>query len=211
MAPTSLILSLFRQGLGELLTLHVTGRAVVLGNVVLEKGRLMLKDKGYLTGFTPAQMEPCLDGGTLGIVTASAGHPWESLTFSGLELCDLPVDLGKTRHGALVAAQNQYGESLISFIGSVYRGYQLMLDNHFLPVVLLTELKTKDGQSGLPISDLRMVPMDIAVIRNLNDLVRKSVEKRLVVDVEDVRMNADEFANLFSTYVAGGGKTGSQN
>ena len=201
MIPTELVLSLFKQGLGELLVLHVTSSTVCLGNIMLEKGRVMLKDSGHLTGLKPAQLTPCWEGGILGMVSESGSHQWQSLTFYGLEKCDLPVDLGKTRHGALVAAQNQYGESLIDFIGSVYRGYQLMLDHHFLPVVLLAETRSKDGGRGLPVGDLRMVPMDLSVIRKLNDVVRRSVEKRLVLDVENLEVNAEVFNELFAQYL----------
>jgi hypothetical protein len=201
MIPTALVLSLFKQGLGELLVLHATGSGVCLGNVVLEKGRVLLKDKGYLGGLAPAQLAPCWEGGLLGMVAESGGHEWQSLTFYGLEKCSLPVDLGKTRHGALVAAQNQYGESLIDFVGSVYRGYRLMLDHHFLPVVLLAEVHARDGARGLAVGDLRMVPMDLSVIRNLNDVVRKSVEKRLVLDVEDAELKPELFNELFGQYL----------
>jgi len=194
-------LSLFKQGLGELLVLHVTSSTVCLGNILLEKGRVMLKDSGHLSGLKPTQLTPCWEGGILGMVAESGKHQWQSMTFYGLEKCDLPVDLGKTRHGALSAAENQYGESLIEFVGSVYRGYQLMLDNHFLPVVLLTEARAKDGERGLPVGDLRMVPMDLSVIRRLNDEVRRSVEKRLVVDVEDLDVKAEVFDEMFAQYL----------
>lgn len=201
MIPTALVLSLFKQGLGELFVLHVTKSTVCLGNIVLEKGRVLLKDSGHLTGLKPAQLSPCWEGGILGMVAESGKHQWQSLTFCGLEKCDLPVDLGKTRHGALVAARNQYGESLIDFVGSVYRGYQLMLDNHFLPMVLLSEARARDGAAGLPVGDLRIVPMDLAVIRKLNDEVRRSVEKRLVLDVEDLEVNAEVFDEMFEQYL----------
>lgn len=201
MIPTSLVLSLFKQGLGELFVLHVSSSTVCLGNVVLEKGRVLLKDKGHLTGLKPAQLAPCWEGGILGMVADSGGHEWQSMTFYGLERCDLPVDLGKTRHGALVAAQNQYGESLIDFVGSVYRGWQLMLDNHFLPVVLLSEVRTRDGVRGLAVGDLRMVPMELSIIRKLNDVQRQSVEKRLVLDVEDLEVKREVFDELFAHYL----------
>lgn len=199
--PTPLILSLFRQGLGELLVVHVSTDSVCVGNIVLEKGRVLLKDKGYVTGLKAAQVAPSWEGGILGMVAGPVGQMWESMTFYGLDKCQLPVDLGKTRHGALVAAQNQYGESLIDFVGSVYRGYQLMLDHHFLPVVLLNEVHTRDGVPGLAVGDMRMVPMDLSVIRRLNDVVRKSVEKRLVLDVEDMKVTAEDFDRLFQAYL----------
>ena len=201
MALANLVLKLFKDGLSELALLHVTSNSVVLGNVVFEKGKLIIRDLGLLGGMKPAQLAPCYESGLLGMVGPSLGFTWQSLTFFGLEECALPVDLGKTRHGALVAAQNQYGESLINFTGSVYRGYQLMLDNHFLPVVIMKEVQTKKGAKGLAVSDLRTVPMDLSVIRKINDYVRGSVEKRLILEVENIPMEEDEFSRLFANYL----------
>lgn len=202
MRANDLILELFGKGLGELLILHVRQNDVCLGNIVLEKGRLIIRDQGLLSGFKPAQFEPCAQDGVLGMVTAATGQIWESLTFHGLNHCEVPVDLSRTRHGALTAAQNQDGDSLIEFVGSVYRGYQLMLDHHFLPVVLLREIQSKEGQSGLAVCDLRIVPMDLAVIRKINDVVRKSVERQLTLDVQDVEVISEEFDKLFPGHVA---------
>ena len=203
MPIANLVLKLFKDGLSELAVLHVTAQSVVLGNVVFEKGRLIVRDQGLLEGMKPAQFAPCYESGLLGMVGPPLGFAWQSLTFFGLEECALPVDLSKTRHAALVAAQNQYGESLINFTGSVYRGYQLMLDNHFLPVVIMKEVHTKKGAGGLAISDLRTVPMDLSVIRRINDIVRASVERRLVLEVENVRMDDEEFSKLFANYLHG--------
>ncbi len=201
MPITNLILKLFKDGLSELPALHVTANTVVLGNVTFEKGKLIIRDLGLLAGMKPAQFAPCFESGLLGMVGPSMGFAWQSLTFFGLEECALPVDLSKTRHGVLVAAQNQYGESLINFTGSIYRGYQLMLDNHFLPVVMMKEIQTKKGAKGLAISDLRTVPMDLSVVRRINDVVRGAVEKRLVLEVENVPMDEEEFSKLFANYL----------
>lgn len=201
MSAANIVLKLFKDGLGELLTLHVTRDSVVLGSVVFDKGRLIVRDHGFLHGMKPAQFAPCFESGLLGMIGPSLGFAWQSLTFFGLEECALPVDLGKTRHGALVAAQNQYGESLINFTGSVYRGYQLMLDNHFLPVVTVREVSTKKGAKGLAVTDLRTVPMDLSIVRRINDVVRASVERRLVLEVEDVTVDDDEFKKLFAGYL----------
>lgn len=212
MAANDLILELFGRGLGELLVLHARKDEVYLGNVVLEKGRLVIKDQGLLPGFKPAQLEPCREEGILGMITVSQNKVWESITFNGLQRCDLPVDLGKTRHGALTAAANQYGESLIDFVGSVYRGYQLMLDHHFLPVVMLWEIRTREGQRGLAVCDLRVVPMDLGIIRKINDVVRKSVEKQLILEVQDLEVVSEEFDRLFPDHVSvqqAGGVSGS--
>ncbi|MBI2992791.1 MAG: hypothetical protein HYY48_01280 [Gammaproteobacteria bacterium] len=202
MSSNDLILELFGKGLGELLVLHVRREDVCLGNIVLEKGKLIVRDQGLLSGFKPAQFAPCMESGVLGMVAAFNNQIWESLTFFGLNYCNMPQDLSRTRHGALTAAQDQYGDSLIEFIGSVYRGYQLMLDHHFLPVVLLKEIQSKEGLRGLAVCDLRVVPMDLAVIRRINDVVRKSVEKQLSLDVQDVEVITEEFDKLFPGFVA---------
>lgn len=192
-----LIPQLYARGLGELLVLHPGKDTVCLGHLVFEKGGLILKDQKLLSHLKPPQIQVCYESGILGLVADSVGQTWESLTLYGLEQCDLPVDLSKTRHGALSAARNQYGDSVIDFVGSIYRGFQLMLDHHFLPVVLLKKLRAKNGQPGLAVADLRIVPMDIAVVRNINDFVRKSVEKHQILEVQDLQVKTDEFDDLF--------------
>ncbi|MEX2517627.1 MAG: hypothetical protein WD572_12115 [Gammaproteobacteria bacterium] len=202
MAIKQLIPQFYAHGLGELLILHLQQDRVILGNLIFEKGKLTLRDQGLISDMTPSQVQPCWESGLLGMVSASDGQEWESMTFFGLEHCNLPVDLGKTRHGALVAAENRYGESLINFVGSIYRGYQLMMEHHFLPVILLQELHTKAGEAGFAISDLRTVPMSVAMIRNLNEIIWKSVEKRLSMGVDDEQVDPDEFEKLFGDYIA---------
>ena len=201
MVLKDLIHSLFKQGLGEFLVLHVMTENIYLGNISYEKGRLAFKDKGFLTGVKSAQLLPCWRDGILGLICSSTGCEWESLTFCGQEQCDLPVDLSKTRQGAFMNAKNQYGENLMDFIGSVYRGYQLMLDNHYLPVVLLHQVQTRTGESGLAVSDLRTARINLSIIRNVNDIVRGSVEKRLLLDVEDTQVSSKDFEKLFGNYL----------
>lgn len=201
MAVADTIRMLYAQGLGELFVLHSKNDKPLMGQLYFEKGKLTLRDQGLLAGMTLSQLQPCWETGLIGMIASSKGKEWESMSFYGLEHCDLPQDLGKTRHGALVAAQNQYGESLIDFVGSVYRGYQLMMEHHFLPVVLLQELRTHDGEVGLAISDLRTVPMSISMIRKLNDIVFKSVEKQLTMEVDDKSMDSEDFEAMFGDYL----------
>lgn len=201
MAVADTIRMLYARGLGELYVLHTKKDKPIIGQLYFEKGKLTLRDQGLLEGMTLNQLKPCWDSGLLGMVCSAKGQEWESMTFYGLEHCDLPQDLSKTRHGALVAAQNQYGESLINFVGSIYRGYQLMMEHHFLPVVLLKEIKSREGHVGLAISDLRAVPMSIAMIRKLNDIVYKSVEKQLTMEVDDTVVDEKEFEQMFGDYL----------
>lgn len=192
---------MYLRGLGELLVLHRTEDHIYLGNLTLEKGRFIIRDKGFIMDFKPQQLSPCWDNGTVGMLSNSSGRDWESLTFYGLEHCNLPTDLSSTRHGILAAAENQYGDRLNDFSGSIYRGYQLLLDNHFLPVVLLQTVKTKSGETGLVISDLRASPLSIPTIQTITDAVRKSVEKYLMHDVEDVEISEEKFNSMFEKYL----------
>jgi hypothetical protein len=204
MAFTNLIRKMIERGLGDFLVLHTTNGHVYLGNISYDKGNFAIKDQGLLAGMEPdpEQFAACWGNGFLGcIYDNSKNSEWESLSFNGLEECKLPVDLSATRGNALGLAENQYGDKLCDFVGSAYRGFQLMLDNHFLPVVLLKHVLTRSGESGLAVSDLRMVPLELSIISHLNNVVRKSVEKKLSYDVGDLQMNPEKFSELFGDYV----------
>jgi len=205
MAFTNLIRTLIEQGLGDFLVLHTAKGHVYLGNIVFEKGNFVIKDQGLLAGMKvePDLFAPCWENGFLGCIYYTENKEWDTLSFNGLEECKLPVDLSATRGNALALAENQYGDKLCDFVGSAYRGFQLMLDNHFLPVVLLKHVLTRAGESGLAVSDLRMVPMDISIISRLNNVVRNSVEKKLSFAVGDMEMNPDKFNELFGNYLPG--------
>jgi len=193
---------LFKRGLGDVLVLHIADKTPMLGYLTYEKGKLVLKDEKYLAGVKASQLKQCWESGIVGMISDSKDHEWSSLTYYGLEQCDLTVDLNKTRHGALAEAENQYGDNLLAFVGSIYRGYQLMLDNHFLPVVLLRPLRGRNGANGLAVCDLRSAPIPLPVIRIINGDVSKSVERHLVLEVEQITLNAEEFGEMFEEYLS---------
>ena len=195
------IQKMFEQDLGELLVLHRTDTRVYLGTLVLDKGEITVKDAGLLPDIKVSDLDPCFDNGFIGCVSHSEGQEWDSLTFHGMELCDLPVSLSSTAHSTLASAGNEYGENLTDFQGSVYRGFKLMLDNQFIPVLLLRNVYTKTGISGMAVTDLRMMSMDISMIRNLNHVVRESVEKQLSSGVDDVEIQDDQFEELFGDFI----------
>lgn len=201
MTPKNLIESLFRFGLGEYLVLHIDAGKTILGKIYYEKGKLLLKDDGLLAGYKPEFVRPCWEKGLIGMVCGPSNKEWESLTFYGLEKCDLPVDLESTRYGSLNAAQNQYGEKLVDFTGSVYRGFNLMLDNHFLPVILLQRVNAKSGEAGLAITDLRTVSMPISLIQKVHDIVREQVDQRRSFNVQDTDLSLSDFQNIFGRYL----------
>lgn len=200
-ANNRLLEVLFKYGLGEHLVLHINKDEPVLGKIVYDKGRMLLKDQGLLAGFKPEYLKPCWDKGLIGMICSPRNKTWESLSFYGLEKCRLPMDLDSTRHGSLIAAQNQYGEKLVDFVGSIYRGFNLMLDYHFLPVVLLQQVDARSGEIGLAVTDLRAAPMSINLIQKLHDIVRESVDRRLSLNVEDTDIEASDFETLFKQFL----------
>jgi hypothetical protein len=198
----AVIEELFRFGLGEHLVLHLQEGRCVLGKIVYDKGRMLLKDRGLLSDFKPESLRPCWQKGLIGMICSPDKKQWESLTFYGLDKCNLPVDLESTRHGTLTAAQNQYGEKLIDFTGSIYRGFKLMLDHHFLPVILLQRTVAKSGETGLAVTDLRTAPMPINLIQKIHDIVREEVDVRLTLNVvEETDLGATDFESLFKQYL----------
>ena len=198
------IQKMFEQDLGELLVLHRTDTRVYLGPLLLDKGKITVKDAGLLPDIKVSDLDPCFDNGFIGCVSHSEGQEWDSLTFHGMELCDLPVSLSSTAHSTLASAGNEYGENLTDFLGSVYRGFKLMLDNQFLPALLLRHIQTHTGESGMAVTDLRMMLMEITMIRNLNNVVRETVEKHLTSGVDDVEIQDDQFEELFGDFIKNG-------
>ena len=192
---------LVKQGLSEHLVLQIVNGKSCLGHIMYDKNRLFLKDTGILTDINPVYLKPCWENGVVGMITPSNKREWESLTFLGVENCKVPVDLSSTRHGVMGMVKNQYGESLVTYEGSIYRGFKLLLDNHFLPVILLHQIKSKSGIDGLAVADLRIAPMPIKTVLQVNDIVAKAVENKLSIGVEEAAMDDQDFEKMFSSYI----------
>jgi hypothetical protein len=189
------------RGLGEILILYHGEHKTFLGKLFCDNGKHIIRDEGYLSGINADSLLPCWNNGILGAVCNKADAPWDSLTFFGLEHCDLKVDLSKTRHLALAAAEDQYGDHLIDFMGNIYQGFQLMLDNHFLPVVLLSQIRIISGEIGLAVIDLRAAPLPISVIHTVNNVVRESIRKHLTSGVDDIQVDPEQFDTIFHDYL----------
>lgn len=201
METNEIIHNLFLRGLGQLLVLHVHEKRVYLGYISYEKGKLLIRDAGLLQGVEGYQLAPCWDYGLLGCLYDSSEYEWDSLTFCGLEHCKSPVNLSDTRQGALWSAVNQYGEHLIDFVGSVYRGFQMMLNTNYLPVVTLRPMQTRIGHTGLAVGDLRTAPIHLSILSKVYEIVNASVEKSLMLGLEDLDVNSDEFDKMFAQYL----------
>ena len=64
MLATNLVSELFDAGLGESFILHVADGRPFLGQLVLEKGRLTLKDRGLLHDLTAEKLNSCFSEGS---------------------------------------------------------------------------------------------------------------------------------------------------
>ena len=200
-----IINSLFKQGLGELFILHTMKGKIYLGKMLYDKGGLVIKDQDFLSLLESDQLLNCWENGIIGAVCYSEKQEWKGLSFCGLDQCEIPKEdlLSKTAHGGLMAAENEYVEQIIYYFGSVYRGYQLLLSNHFLPVVLMTKIRTKKGGFGLAVSNLRAAPLSISIINDVHNVVMESVEKYLTLEVDDVQIESEQFSTLFGDYLPG--------
>ena len=197
----SLLEKLCNYGLGNYLILHKSNKHVYFGNLIFEKGNMGIHDTGLLNDLSPALFAPVWNEGVIGMICQTDKHEWDSLTFYGNEECDVKPDLSSTRNSALVAAENEYDDNLINFAGTAYRGFELMLENSFLPVILLKPEKSKSGELGLVVADLRTVPMKIDLLIKLNEMVVKSIEKYKILNVDDVEMATEDFEKYFGAYM----------
>ncbi len=195
-----LLENLCNYGLSKYYVLHRSDNHVYFGNVNFDKGHLVINDTGVLSDISPALFDTVWHGGLVGMICHSDKYKWDSLTFYGLEHCEMQPDLDSTRGNSLIAAENEYGDSLINFEGSIYRGFDLLLENSFLPVILMRPIKNRENEVGLVISDLRVAPLKIKILLKLNDLVTQSIQMTKVMKVDDVDMSSDEFKNYFSSY-----------
>jgi len=191
---------MFLRGLGELLMLRHKDDQVLLGYLTMEKGTLVFRDRGLLQGVSFASVAPCWDLGLVGAVADIPDNPWSSLSFLGPDLCTIPVDLSSTRHRVLGRVAAATGESVLSFYGSVYRGFKLMMDYNLLPVVLPLPIETERGVTGLAVTDFRFATVPIEVVLRVNDLVRAAADRHLTLSVEEVDVDDQEFERLFGRY-----------
>lgn len=196
-----LLLDLYRLGLGELLVMHRTDSKVLLGHIVINKGKLILKDLDLMKDITPASVGACWDLGIIGAVCNLPGQEWESMSFLGVDHCKHKVDLSATRRNLFVNISSLHGDKFLSFRGSIYRGIRLALDAELLPIVLLQPVQTKENRPGLAITDLKFASIPIDLFLKLNDMVRTSVEKHLTSNVMDVDLSEEEFQQLFGDYL----------
>ena len=181
-----LISSLFLHGLGELPVFHARANGSYLGHMVYEKGALQFRDRGLLSELESRIEPPDWDRHILGMVCFRRLLQWESLTFHGIDYCQLSTDLEEDYIDKLKQAKNEYGDRLFDFIGSIYRAYNLLLAHEFLPVVLLRPIRAKNDALGLMIANLRVITLSDDIVQGVESMIRGAIENRLTLDINDI-------------------------
>jgi hypothetical protein len=178
-----LLESLYKRGLGQLPVLFVRANGAYLGNLIYEKDHLVLRDRGFLDGPLSGHDENWWRGHMLGLVCHRRAEAWESLTFCGVGHCVAPGELDAAHLAALRRTRNAAGESADTFVCSIYRACQALLDGGFLPVVVPHRITGAHGDDGLAMADLRALGLGATVETKVRDAIGASVRFRLTFDI----------------------------
>jgi hypothetical protein len=176
---------LFRQGLGELPVFYTRLRGFYLGNMVYEKGRIFFKDRGFLRRIDTPDEPPDWNRYLLGMVCYRTLLEWESLSFFGLDYCQLQDGIEQAHGDNLKRITTSEGERLYDFVGSIYRACHLMLDNELLPVVLLRPIHSKGSDTGLAIADLRALGLGAKKQGEIAEMIRDAITRKTTLNVDE--------------------------
>ena len=179
-----LVESLFKHGLSELPVLYTRANGTYLGYMVYEKGHLAFKDSGLFSTSIPNSTD--WSKYTLGMVCYQQMLQWKSLSFYGVDYCQLPAPINADLKVSLSEIENEFGERPYDFVGSIYRAYKMFLANDFLPVVLLQQIVSTNNNSGLIIGDLRATPLPATVMTEVQKLVIQTLDIRLTIKLEEL-------------------------
>ncbi len=179
-----LVESLFHHGLSELPVLHTRANGTYLGYMVYEKGHLAFKDSGLFSWAEPIETD--WTKYCIGMVCYREMLQWKSLSFYGLDYCEIGEEVNPDLMSSLTEVKNEFGDRLFDFVGSIYRAYKLLLANDFLPVVLLRQTTSKNNHPGLVIGDLRATPLPPEIMSEVRELIVQTLEIRLTVGLEEI-------------------------
>ena len=180
---------LFRQGLSSYPVLCRRDNAVYLGRIIFEKERIVFKDMGILNGEGKNINIDDYEKYIVGMVCFQRLQEWESLSFFGADYCKFSGELDEDLHTSLVSMKDR--NRLYDFIGSLYRAFNMLMEEGHIPIVFLKSIKSKDDTFGLTIIDLRSLldnktdSLD-AVYEAVNELLINAIEKRLTFDLNNM-------------------------
>ena len=177
--------SLFSHGLGEYPVLCQRIDNIYLGNMVFEKDRIFFKDRGVLTEADEIPDDYPWFEQLLGMVCFRDTYQWQSLTFYGVDHCQLE-GIEPVHREKLITIKNQDSDRMFDFIGSVYRAFQTLMEHDFLPVGLLQPVKTHNNEHGICICDLQSAGLSTATKEKIKKLIHSAVDRQLTIKLEDI-------------------------
>lgn len=180
----SLLENLFRHGLSELPVLFTRANGTYIGFMVYEKGQLAFRDSGLFSCDDPDLLQ--WEKHVIGMVCYQEMLKWKSLSYYGVDFCSLEGDIDPALMQSLGCIQNEYGDYGNDFVGSIYRAYRLLLDNEFLPVVILQQSLSKNNHPGLLIADLRFAELPADVLRGVHDLIQRTLDIRITIGFDEL-------------------------
>jgi hypothetical protein len=188
-----------KHGLGDLLISHVIKGVPTLCNITYVAGELVLRPNAKIKYDPNVKPSDC-KGELLGVITKADNEEWKGMTFLGLSYCDFNMDSSKDYINRIKNIKNQYGDSLIDFKGSIYRAYQLSLDNDILPIISMHALKTKNGKYGLAVNNLSSGGHASSEKTKIYEALYSAVEKKLTYSLDELNLPEESFADLFGRY-----------
>ena len=180
----SLLENLFRHGLSELPVLFTRANGTYVGYMIYDKGQLAFRDSGLFSSDDPHLLH--WQKHVIGMVCYQEMLQWKSLSYYGVDFCNLAGEIDTSLQHSLGHIQNEFGDRGNDFIGSIYRAYRLLLDNEFLPVVLLQQSQSTNNHPGLLIADLRAASLPASVMAGMHDLIQQTLSVRLTVGAAEL-------------------------
>ena len=190
---------LYKHGLGDLLISHVIKGVPTLCNITYDAGKLVLRPNVHIKYDQNVKQSDC-QGEMLGVITKADNEEWKGMTFLGLSHCDFDMDSNKDYIIRMMNIKNQYGDSLIDFKGSIYRAFQLSLDNDILPIISMHALKTKNGKYGLAVNNLSSGGHASSEKTKIYETLNNAIEKKLTYSLDELDLPEESFADLFGKY-----------
>ena len=175
---------LFKHGLSELPVLHTRANGTYLGYMIYEKGQLAFRDSGIFNCDAPQHTD--WEKFCVGMVCYREMLQWKSLSFYGTDYCRVSGPINPDLKASLMEIENNVGDRLYDFVGSLYRAYNLLLANEFLPVVLLKQVYSRNEKPGLLIGDLRAAPLPPDVLSEVHGLLSQTLERRLTMELAEI-------------------------
>ena len=191
---------LFKYGLGELLILHEIKGVPKLCNIAYESGELVLKYQNHIK-LKIAKDPSVFRKELLGVITKADNEEWKGMTFLGLSHCNFDIQSNREHAAKIANIQNQYGDKLVNFKGSVYRAYELALDNDILPIISMHAIRTKKGKYGMAVYNLSSESYASSEKSIIYQALRNAIAKKLTYSLDELNLPEESFTDLFGRYV----------